>query len=516
MSRNLEVSLSVKQSKGKIPFAAVQFKDDNETKTLIFRAGQKHLNEMFIDVLNFSVLKEIEAIADKYDNIQLNLDKNKYTGLIKTGNYIGNDKDQNSVQKTAKLYQNLLSIHSKTNLNCSFEHKDVTHIYNEVLSYDEMSALSEVKLNQVFGDLIIAKKEVIENKKELNIENPMQLGELSAFIDIVENKNPTTPENRYYVGIALSRKTESGVENIMSKITTVSHLSTKEALEDQIRKAFFKGETNKQSSYLTHIVNKDEKLNVFTSEENKENLKEVFSELFKDKEINISSVYGDNIKKKLEVRIENDKKLNNFDQHELKASLESKEIYNDKFNMAIYMASSITKDIATFSAVVRAPNSDDIIYEIEGKINEDTKAKLINEQERDAFQVEKDGIYEVLTYIAGKVRNGHIPNNMNFEIRSNNLYLMSALKNNILEEFDEKKIEQIRKDIKSDITYSWTSDKYLDPYIRCAKETAKSARELLNKNVVLNIDYQNENIIKGMLEDEDYKFSKKRTLKLKM
>lgn len=505
MKNNIEISITTKQAAGRIPFAAVEIKEGENIKTTIYRCGQKHLNEMFIDLLNLKVLKDLEKNIESYSSVKLNLDKNKFTPLIRDGRALTNEKDPTTIQKTMSLYDRLLSIRNQTDFTVSFEHDNVTHLYNEVLSADNMKNNMEQRMGVVMGDLVVVSE--FENNvtpknntiKVSPVKN--ELGRISAFVDVVESDST---KDKFYVGVALSKQTEEGQKTLISKIIPVSHVNKEEALSDQIKKAFFKGETKRQSSYLFNMINKENGLTVYCSPDHKENINSLMSDIFNKEgfELTISDKLGNGIKSKLEKRIAEDTRLSFFDEKTLKEKMAAKEVYQDKFKMAVYVVSSVTDFGQTYGSVVRAPDSDAVIYEIEGK----TLADISN----DDFHVGKEAIFETLSYVAGKIRNGYIPNNVEIEIRSNNLSLISAMQEKVFDENDFERFNKIKKDLKTNISYAWTSGEHLDPYICCAQDLSKSARKLLKESYLMTVDYENKNILNNFQEDNDYSFSKKR------
>ena len=51
MSKELTVSVSLKSGPKKVPYAAVEYNDGENSQTIIYKASSRHLNEMFADVV---------------------------------------------------------------------------------------------------------------------------------------------------------------------------------------------------------------------------------------------------------------------------------------------------------------------------------------------------------------------------------------------------------------------------------------------------------------------------------
>lgn len=514
MANNLEVSMSVKYASGKIPFAAVEYKDNQETKTVIYRSSQKHLNEMFVDVLNFAVLKEVLNKIDNYDAIVMNLDKNKYSRMIRDGSDPSslNEKEIHVIQKTMSMYNKFLNITEKKPFHPNFEHANVDHLYNDTLNSEKLKSLLDTKIGMAFGDLFIVDEKIeptvglkqqapIKTQVNTNSEN------INAFIDIIESDKT---KDRYYVGVALSKKIDGEQKTLISKIIPVSHNTKEEALEEQISKAFFKGENKRQNSYLYNMIENEKGLNVFCSPEIKETVSKMMGDIFSDQDfdLKISDRVGDNIKTKLQNRVMEDEKLLSLDTNDLKSNMIASEIYQNDKNMAIYISGSAREEGQTFGAVVRAPNSDSVLFEIEGRVSNDIS--------NDIFHIEKEAVFETLNYLGSKVRNGHLPNNIDLEIRSSNLFLMSAFKEGRLLEEDQKRLANIKKSLPSNINYAWLNEQHLDPYMRCAKDNSKSAKKLLNKSILMNIDFKNDDLLNALKHNEEYKYTEKKKPKKKI
>lgn len=156
MSNDLEVSLTVKQGAGRVPFAAVEYNINGEKNTVVYRSENKHSNDMFLDVLNYSVFKDLEKVASQFDNIKINLDKNKFSKLLDTGAPIY-ERDENVLNYAMSVNSRLENIRSQSNVSMSFDHENVAHIYNGTLSYENMSSLQNEKI-QLFMEALLSLK----------------------------------------------------------------------------------------------------------------------------------------------------------------------------------------------------------------------------------------------------------------------------------------------------------------------------------------------------------------------
>lgn len=511
MSKELTVSVSLKSGPKKVPYAAVEYKDGEQVQTIVYKAGTRHLNEMFADVLNLAILKDIKSVAENYDHIQLNLNRNKFSKLIEDGQPIINERDIDTVKKAESIYNHLLDIKSKTNIGVSFEHSNIANIYNEVLSYDKLSDYNEQQKGIVFGDLVIAEGERFDPKKfgienlSANIENNKEevsspnlpTNKLSAFIDVVKSENDS---NIFYIGVAMTKKEENSNTAIFSHIIPIKAENEEQALTEQLRKVFFKGENKRQQSSIHALIEKEDGLNVYCSAGNSEIIKSIINESFKeDFSLNITDKLGNSIRDKILQKINNDESLRSIELNDSKKELVASEIYNDKNKMAVYISTSSNEIGQSYGIVIRAPASDEVLYEIEGKVNGD----IINDQiERDRYAAN-----EALKYIAGKVRNGHLPKDMSFEVRTNNLPLVSMISDGSLKLLDNDKI---KKDISENISFSWVNDKHLDPYISCSKDVARNARKMISSgNIVQSVEFENKEAISSIKNNKDYTFNSK-------
>lgn len=506
MSNKLNVSVSLKSGSNRIAYAAVVYDDGENKQTIIYKSSQNHLNDVFLDVLNHAVLKDIETISTNYSEINVNLNKNKFSKLLSEGKGLVNERDIETIRKSEALYDRLLSIKSKTNIVFDFDHMKIASIYNEELSYDNMSKFSELKNNKVvYGGLVIVSGEDLKLKNNIKIENEVENkaplnnkenNKLNLFIDVVQLEKDETIN---YIGIALVKNVEGKNVTIFSNIVPVKANDKTEALSYQMDKLLLKAKLEEKDhiSNLRRILETEKGVNVYTSEGLSEIISEKILNVMGD-EFNVATTekLSSNIKEKIENKI---KTIADFD----KISSDNVELASsDKNNISIYISTSTSENSQTYGIVIKSPINDSILYTIEGIV----KNERFNDQESlDIYAINKG-----LDYFSGKVRNGHLPKDVIAEIKTSNLSVSEMIISEPLTINNRNKIE---KDGVSKILSSWVGSEHLDPYMNLAKDIAKTANRELgkeNSNIIQSVTFENKDSIVGIVDSGNYSFNDKK------
>lgn len=521
MSNELTVSIALKTGPKKINYAAVEFNDGENSQTVVYQSGltQRHLNEFLVDLLNSPVLKDLNKIAGNYEVVNFQLDKNKHKNLIEHGQL--NNYDESTIQQAMRLNEQLSDIKEQTNFNVSFEHNNILNLYNEVLNYEKLTMLSnQDNKGKSYGSLYIVEGDPLDitkfgssirSEKENTIENSnesIKNNDISAFIDVIKSEREDS--GVYYVGLAVSEK-ENGVHKpILSTIMPFFVDNPEQALNKQLDLAFFKGELDSQQLPIRKKIAESGGLDVYCSSEFldtiKRNLEVNIAE--NDFNLNLSGKRGIDVRNKLQQTVSNFQ--NPIEYNEAAQHIYVKENSNNGKTIDMYVSVSeeygIKEDF--YGVVIKSPQSKEIIYEIEGKLGNEDLDFALEKSEKEFYAMNN-----ALKYIQGKIKNGHLPNNIEFNIRTTTELTAEMLKDANLGIISQG----VSDDIIAKTKISLISADYLDNYLNISKNLVESAdRNLSGKKITQSIEYENKKEIASIKNSADFSFNERRKPKKTM